>query len=158
MKPIRMRIVQSFNKAGMAQVTVNNLESSVNDVEATRDGYYVKSPNGRLRITQKALKALDEAKARVEKLHSLILSGIAKGGDVEAGLMEAAILEIKGKSMEPIYRARLITEIGEPAVKKLVADTPAKKNPRLRTWATTGKKPSGKRLAPTVDGSAIKLK
>lgn len=134
----------------MAQVILNNVNESVNDVEAFRDGYYAKRPNGRLMVTQTLLVAYLAAKAKLEKLHSFAQDAMEKGGDVEQGLLDAGIFNEPKKS--PNWRQEFITIGGDP---KAVNDrTPKQDNHRFRIF-DAGEKTKGDRLAPTPNGEPV---
>jgi hypothetical protein len=126
---------------------LNNVLAGGNEVEAVRDGWYVKRPDGRLVITQKALAAFRAAEEKLEKLASLVKSGLETGADVEAGEFDAGIFEESRKN--PNWRGEFITLGGDPA-KVLEATAPkASRRVRVFTPAVKGEKPKGERLAPT---------
>jgi len=126
---------------------LNNVLAGGNEAEALRDGWYVKRPNGRLVITQKALAAIKAAEAKLEKLASLVRSGLETGADVEAGDLDAGIFEEARKN--PNWRAEFVALGGDP--KKVLEVTDPKKSRRVRVFDPKDKKdkPKGARLAPT---------
>lgn len=134
----------------MAQVILNNVNESVNDAEAKRDGYYAHRPDGRLEIQQTLLIAYLAAKAKLEKLHSFAQDALEKGGTIETGLLDAGIFNEPKKS--PNWRQEFIAKGGDP--KEVNDRTPKQDNHRFRIF-TAGEKQDGTRLAPSADGSPI---
>jgi hypothetical protein len=134
----------------MSKVIVNNTLDTVNDVEAHRDGYYARRPDGRLLITQEALRAHAAAVAKLEKLHSFIKDALEKGGDVETGDFDAGIFNEPSK--KPNWRGEFVKLGGDP---KAVNDTTPKTDAhRLRIFVA-GEKQKGERLAPSADGAPV---
>jgi hypothetical protein len=133
----------------MAKMILNNALASGNEVEAIRDGWYVKRPDGRLEITQKALKAYEAAAAKVEKLAGLVRSGLEQGGAVEAGGLDAGIFV--NERRVPAWREEFVKLGGD--AKAVLAATPARAYNQLRIGDLS--KVRGERIAPSADGSPV---
>lgn len=128
---------------------INNVLTSGNEVAADR-GYYAKRPNGRLVISQKALRAAERLRARYELVTSFISDGLKKGADVEPGEFDAGIFNEPAK--KPNWREEFVKLGGDP--KKVNDETPKQDNHRIRVFKA-GEKQKGTRLAPTANGEPV---
>lgn len=133
----------------MAKMILNNVLASGNEVEAIRDGYYVRRPDGRLEITQKALRAYEAAAAKVERMAGLVRSGLEQGGAVEAGGLDAGIFVNERRL--PAWRAEFVKLGGD--AKAVLAATPARPYNQLRIGDLSEAR--GERIAPSADGSPV---
>lgn len=138
----------------MSKMILNNVETSGNEADAIRDGYYLMRPD-RLVITQKALAAYEAAIEKAERLAGLLRDALLKGAAVEEGAMDTGLFVEAEK--KPNWRTEFIGLGGDP---KAVLDRTEKIDsaPRLRTYVSGSKLPSGRQVAPTADGSEVPVK
>lgn len=128
----------------MGKAIINHFLASGNEVEeAIRDGWYLKKPDGKLAITQKALAAYLAAQDKMEKLHSLIKLALEKDGAVLGGEFDAALFEEMRKS--PNWREEFIRLGGDP--KAVLDATPKKPYTMVRVFKA-GEKQDGTRKTP----------
>ncbi len=141
----------------MAKAILNNVLTSGNEDEAVRDGYYVRKPDGRVQITQKALVAFNAAQDKMERLAGLLRDGLQnKSASVEVGGLDAGLFVEPNYNYDREYLKAFAAKLEEldvdvDALKKSVKDEAGKKksNPRLRVWDTVNDKtPKGERTAP----------
>lgn len=132
------------------KTVLNNVLPSGNEEEAHRDGYYMRRPNGRLVLTQKALAAFLRHKEQMERLASLVRDALEKGGAVEPGPVDAGLFEEKAKT--PNWRGEFIKMGGNP--EDVLAATEQKASVRVRVWGEEDEKPRGVRTAPATEAVA----
>jgi len=145
----------------MAKIILNNAIESVNDVEAFRDGYWAKRPDGRLQINQTLLTAVERKTDELEKLSSFAKDGLSKGASVEAGVLDAGLFVEKdynySKEITAAFAEKLTAlGIDVEAIKTSVKDTVGAKfsGQRFRVFSADEKQ-KGERVAPTADGSPV---
>ena len=109
------------------------------------DGKLIRRLNGRLLITQRLLWQHQHAKARLERLHALVASALAKGASVEVKSLDAGLFT--EMSRDPNWREEFVRLGGDP--KAVLKRTPQEESrPRLRIWVVGGKRPGGRQVAP----------
>ena len=138
----------------MPKAIMNNAIAGGNEEEAIRDGWYLKKPDGKFRVTQNALAAYRAASEKLERLHALAKDALEKGGDVEPGQFDAGIFEEFEK--RPNWRAEFVALGGDP--KAVNERTPKKPARRFRVYDPASEKPDGDRIAPTPDGQPLPKK
>ena len=138
----------------MAKAILNNVLSSGNEVEAVRDGWYVKKPEGQLQITQNTLRAFNAAQDKMEKLAGLVRDGLQKGASVEDGSLDAGLYVERDYNYASAFLAAFEAKLASlnvdvAALKAEVKDKVGAKysNPRLRVFdpANKDEKPKGER-------------
>ena len=145
----------------MAKMILNNAIVSGNEVEAERDGWYAKRPDGRLEIQQTLLVAVEAAKAKAEKLAAFASDGLRKGASVAVGALDAGLFIEKNydytREINAAFAEKLAAlGVDVEAVKASVKETVGAKfsGQRFRIFGADEKQ-KGDRVAPTVDGSPV---
>lgn len=119
------------------KVILSNDIISGNEEEAIRDGHYVRKPDGKLEITQKALKAYMAAIEKIERLSAIVKSALEQDATVEAGDFDAGVYTESAKSIN--WRAELVKAVSEEAAKKITAEAKKQDADRLRIHVTEEK-------------------